>query len=471
MAIGVGHRDRHVRGRRHRPTPPVRGPPQALVTEGADAMEQIAMKRRTFVTGALGLAAAIGLSGCTGAAGGPSSNTQNGKKTLTVAVWSYATTPEFKALFDAFQVANPDIAIQPVDILAADYQAKITTMLAGGDTTDLIAVKNVTDYSQYTSRGQLADLTDVVKKQLPGNELANLDAYELNGKYFAAPYRSDFWVLFYNKTLFDKAGVPSPGNITWDQYADLAKKLTTGTTSSGQKVYGAYQHTWRSVVQAISAAQTGGNLIGGDYAFFTPRYQMTLDLQKAGSIMDYATAKNNKTSYNSVFQAGQVAMMPMGSWQIAPLLADKAAGKTNVEWAIAPMPQPQSGGQITTFGSPTAFAVNKKSENAEAAQRFIAFAAGDQGARAISAVGIVPALQNAAVTDGYFANKGMPNDGLSKTAFQPGSVGLEMPVNPISSKVDTILTEQHDLIMTGQKSIADGIAEMNSRVKPVIASQ
>ncbi|MBW4094679.1 MAG: sugar ABC transporter substrate-binding protein [Acidobacteria bacterium] len=429
------------------------------------------MKRRTFVTGALGAAATLGLAACSGAAGTGSVQNASGKTTLTVAVWSYATTPEFKALFDAFQAANPDIVIEPVDILAADYEAKITTMLAGGDKTDVLAVKNVTDYSQYSSRGQITDLTDLVKNQLPASKLANLDAFNVDGKYYAAPYRSDFWVLFYNKTLFDKAGLAYPKNITWDQYADLAKKLATGTTASGAKVYGAYQHTWRSVVQAISSAQTGGNLLGGDYSFFTPQYQMSLDLQKAGAIMDYATEKNNKTSYNSFFEAGQAAMMPMGSWEISALLADKAAGKTSVDWAIAPMPQVSAGSKVTTFGSPTAFAVNKKAANSDAAQKFITFAAGEQGAKAVAAVGIVPSLQESAITTAYFANKGMPNDDLSKAAFSPDTVKLEMPVSPVSSQVDQILTEEHDLIMTGSKSISDAIAEMNSRVKPVIASK
>ena len=43
-----------------------------------------------------------------------------------------------------------------MDILADDYPEKVTTMLAGGDTTDVITMKNVTDYSRYSSRGQLA---------------------------------------------------------------------------------------------------------------------------------------------------------------------------------------------------------------------------------------------------------------------------------------------------------------------------
>lgn len=420
------------------------------------------MKRRLFVAGAMITAAGLGLTGCTGAAGTDTSAASGDGTTLSVSVWNYTGTPEFKALFDAFEEANPDITIEPVDILADDYAEKVTTMLAGGDTTDVLTMKNVTDYSRYANRGQLADITSLVEDELPADDLANLDAFDLDGKYFAAPYRSDFWVLFYNRALFDAKGLPYPDGIDWAGYADLATQLT-GTADDGSAVYGAYQHTWRSTVQAVAAAQNDGDLISGDYGFMKQQYDTTVALQEAGSILDYATAKSQQTSYRTVFEGGQAAMMPMGSWYIAGILASKAAGTTSVDWGIAPLPQ-ASVGDSTTFGSPTAFAVNKNAEHSEEAERFIAFASGEEGARAVASVGTVPALQSDAITEAYFGLEGMPSDDLSKKAFAPETVALEMPVSDISSDVDTILTEEHDLIMTGEKSVDDGIAEMESRV-------
>ena len=64
-------------------------------------------------------------------------------------------------------------------------------------------------------------------------------------------------------------------------------------------MYGTYQHTWRSVVQAIAAAQTGGDQLGGDYTFFTDQYTMALGLQKAGATLDYGTATAQKTDYRT----------------------------------------------------------------------------------------------------------------------------------------------------------------------------
>ncbi|WP_378790025.1 ABC transporter substrate-binding protein [Nonomuraea fastidiosa] len=377
-------------------------------------------------------------------------------------MWNLAKTPEFKALFDAFQQANPNITIKPVDILADDYPEKVTTMLAGGDKTDVITMKNVTDYSRYSSRNQLLDLTDMVKST-DTSKLAGLDAFDVGGKYYALPYRQDFWLLYYNKTLLDKAGVKLPEPMTWDDYVKIAKQLTSG--EGGDKVYGAYHHTWRSVVQAVSAAQTGGDQLGGDYTFFTDQYNVAKGLQDAGAVLDFGTAKSQQADYRTQFESGKTAMMPMGTWYISGILEAKEKGATDVEWGLAPMPQRPGATGVTTFGSPTAFAVNKRSEHADAAKKFVEFAASKAGAEAITKVGVVPALQTPEITEAYFGLKGMPEDELSKKAFEPDKVVLEMPVSEHTSDIDTILNEEHELIMVGDKSIADGIRSMNERVK------
>ncbi|MDF2704757.1 MAG: extracellular solute-binding protein family 1 [Nonomuraea muscovyensis] len=59
----------------------------------------------------------------------------------------------------------------------------------------------------------------------------------------------------------------------------------------------------------------------------------------------------------------------------------------------------------------------------------------------------------------------MPTDEVSKKAFAPDKVNLEMPVSENTSDIDTILREEHELIMVGDKAPADGIRSMNERVK------
>ncbi|MBD1538776.1 sugar ABC transporter substrate-binding protein [Pseudarthrobacter sp. NKDBFgelt] len=426
------------------------------------------MKRTTLAAIALAVTAGLGLTGCAGAAGPAEPQSQDGKTRLTVSVWNYEGTPEFKALFDGYEAANPDVDIEPVDILADDYPQKVTTMLAGGDTTDVLTMKNVIDYARYANNGQLQEINGVVDT-VGKDDLAGLDAFDIDGKYYAAPYRQDFWLLYYNKELLKAAGVEEPKDLTWDEYTALAQKLTT--EEGGKKVYGTYHHIWRSVVQAIAAAQNNGDQISGEYGFFEDQYNTALELQKSGATLDFGTAKSQKTSYRTMFETGQAAMMPMGTWYIAGVLQAKKDGKTDVDWGLAPLPQKDSNGKVSTFGSPTAFAVNKNAAHSEEARKFIEWAAGEEGAKAISKIGVVPALQNDAVTDTYFQLEGLPTDELSKKAFSPDETALEMPVSDKSAATDKILNQEHDLIMVGERSVADGITEMGKRVKSEVLGQ
>ena len=102
-------------------------------------------------------------------------------------------------------------------------------MLAGGDNTDVITMKNVTDYSRYASRGQLAGHHRRVDqaRQAPSWPAWTRSTSRTASTY-ALPYRQDFWLLYYNKDLFEAAGIKYPDDLTWDEYAEVAKKLTHG---------------------------------------------------------------------------------------------------------------------------------------------------------------------------------------------------------------------------------------------------
>ena len=118
------------------------------------------MNRRNFLQLAAAAAAAAPLAACSSSSSSSAdSSGGTGPVELTISVWNLASTPEFQVLFDAFHKANPTITIKPVDILASDYPTKVTTMLAAGDSTDVITMKNVIDYARYAGRGQLKDIS------------------------------------------------------------------------------------------------------------------------------------------------------------------------------------------------------------------------------------------------------------------------------------------------------------------------
>lgn len=386
------------------------------------------------------------------------------KTVLKVTTWNYAQTPEFGALFKAFEKEHPNVDVQQVDIPADDYDTKVTTMMSSGDTTDILTMKNLLSYSNYATRNQLVDLSSHVKSIKQGPAKDTYSMYKIKGKTYAEPYRTDFWVLYYNKKMFDDAGVKYPDNWTWDDYVTAAKKLSK---DDGQ-TFGTYQHIWRSTVQAISAAQNDKNLLNPSYSYLKPYYERSLELQKDKAQMAYGTAKTTKVTYQSQFESKKTAMMPMGSWYMGALMANIKAGTAQVgsdEWGIAAMPQKDGSSKTTTFGSPTAFAINKNSKHQKIAQEFLDFCAGPKGAAVLAKIGIVSSYRSDSFNKAYFGVKGMPADKISKAAFEPDKVAVEFPVSTHGPAIDKILQEEHDLIMTGDETPAKGIANMESRVK------
>jgi multiple sugar transport system substrate-binding protein len=317
----------------------------------------------------------------------------NGDKTLTVTTWNYDTTPEFEKLFRAFEKENPGVKVKSVDIASDDYDTKLTTMLSSGDTTDILTMKNLLSYSNYALRDQLVDLTDHINGLEIDPAKDSYSMYDVDGKTYAQPYRTDFWVLYYNKKMFDEAGIAYPNNLTWDEYEELAKKLS----KPDEQVYGAYQHTWRSTVQAISAAQNDKSLIDPEYGYLKEDYDRVLRMQEAKSQMDYGTAKSTSVTYQSQFENSKAAMMYMGSWYMGALLTNLDDNTTDVEWGIAEIPQKEKGKEIQTFGSPTAFAINKNSKKQELAQKFLDFCSGEEGAKVLAEVGVVPSYRTDAI--------------------------------------------------------------------------
>ncbi len=380
---------------------------------------------------------------------------------LTVSTWNYDTTPEFDKLFRAFEKENPGVTVKPVDIASDDYDTKLTTMLASGDSTDVLTMKNLLSYSNYALRDQLVDLSSHIKDLDTDPAMESYEMYDIDGKTYAQPYRTDFWVLYYNKNLFDEAGLPYPDNLTWEEYEELAKELS----KPEEQVYGAYQHTWRSTVQAIAAAQNNKNLVEPDYGFLGEYYDRVLRMQEDQAQMDFGTAKSTNVTYQSQFENSKAGMMYMGSWYMGALLTNIDAGTTDVEWGISQMPQNEKGKEIQTFGSPTAFAINKNSKEQELAQKFLDFCSGEAGAKVLAEVGVVPSYRTDAINELYFSRNGMPNDEVSQTAFKPEKIAIEFPVDENGPAIDKILQEEHELILVGDETPKEAIGNMEKRVK------
>ncbi|MFP7761382.1 extracellular solute-binding protein [Marisediminicola sp. LYQ85] len=425
------------------------------------------MKRSFAAVAGVVATAAIVLTGCSS---GSEASDPDGPVTLTLSGWSLDTTPEFQAITDAFTEQNPDITFDLVGYDPVEYNTLLTADLAARSGPDIITQKEVKFVSTFQEGGQLLDVSDV---ELP-EEVGGTSSYEIDGASYAVPYRQDSWVLFYNKDLFDAAGVDQPdGSWTWDDYEAAAAELTTAD------VKGAYLHTWQSTVQGFASAQSGADILEGDFGHFAPYYERVQAMEEEGSEVAFNTATANQLTYQGEFGTQKAAMLPMGTWYVATLIAQQESGEANdFEWGIAPIPQDDASttgldAEPVTFGDPTGFGINAgiDENKIDAAKAFLEFAASEDAAQVLAGIGITPALLNDSVVETYFSIDGAPTDELSTFAFAEHETLPENPTSSQTAAIQGILADMHSAILSGSTPIDAAIEEAEARVASEVGTE
>ena len=383
------------------------------------------------------------------------------KQVLTVVTWDANTTPYLVAQEAAFEAAYPNIDLQYIDVASQDYGIKAMSMLSGNDTSDVFMVKEVSDIVNWSAQGFAEPLTPYIEKDAYDvSGFVGMEAnYAFDGVQYALPFRSDFWVLFYNKDLFDAAGVAYPTNdMTWDAYAQLAKDMT----KEGQ--FGTHYHTWLSAVANWTVADGVNTLADGQYDDLAYFYKLYQDLEDAGACPAYSELKASGLHYSAAFANGNVAMMPMGYWYVSTLIGYNNDGTCNFNWGITAVPHAEGVAAGSSFGNLTGVMMNKKSENKDLAWTYISWLCGVEGSKATASTGSRPAWVSEDVAGAMAAVAGFPTDEASKAALLPSYVAVEWPVVDRLSEIKPIVEEEHTLIMTRELSIEEGIEEMNERV-------
>ena len=381
---------------------------------------------------------------------------------LTVVTWDATTTPYLIAQKEAFEASHPGVKIEYVDVASQDYAVKVTTMLEGGDTSDVFMIKEIDNLINWQAQGFAAPLADYIAKGYDMSGFVGTEVnYAVDGVQYAIPFRSDFWVLFYNKDLFDAAGVDLPTNdMTWGQYAELAKKLT----DKEKDVYGTHYHTWLSAVVNWAVCGTGYTLADKKYDNLLYYYTLYQDLEDSGACMSYADLKASGLHYSAAFANGNIAMLPMGYWYVSTLIGYNKDGTCNFNWGITAVPHADDVAAGSSFGNLTGAMINAKSENKDLAWEYVSWLGGPEGAKATASVGARPAWVSEDVAEVMASVEGFPGDANSKAALIPSSVAMEWPVAEKVSDIKTIVNEEHSMIMAREVTPEEGIEEMNERV-------
>ena len=230
--------------------------------------------------------------------------------------------------------------------------------------------------TKYMSNDILLDLTDKVaaSEKLEMDKFPSdiKEMYQYDGKTYAVPKDIDTIALWYNKDMFDEAGIAYPDDTwTWDDLYDAAVKLTKDDGSQ----YGIAmnpsneQDGWMNVIYSM-----GGNVISEDMkksGFDDPNTIKAMEFvdKLVKNAMPPATVMS-ETGTDVLLGSGKIAMLSQGSWMVA---AFKDNEYISEHCDVAVLPKDAETGKRVSLYNGLGWAASASTKNPEAAWKLIEF--------------------------------------------------------------------------------------------------
>lgn len=285
--------------------------------------------------------------------------------TLTYAHFSGSGVQEevLNKMIDVFESKNPDIKIDLQITGFEDYFTKLATVIGGGNAPDVFEM-NMENFLAYMLRGACADLTGLV--DTANYSEGTLAAVSSDGKLYAVPMSFSTCLLFYNKDLFDQAGVEYPNDSwTWADIQAAAEKIK----ALSEDIWGIYQPiTYNEFYKSVKG--NGGSLLTPDYSAFTLNSAENVEVLDAmikrvrgeERVMPTTEDMAGRGDWD-LFQEGKLGMCITGIWAFATFTEKCPFG-----WDVVVEPGFET---KSTFFFANVNCVSPSSDKKEAAAKFI----------------------------------------------------------------------------------------------------
>ncbi|MGG4340647.1 ABC transporter substrate-binding protein [Paenibacillus lautus] len=342
--------------------------------------------------------AALALSACGGNGGSSDKGAAGEKVNLTFTVWGDVSSgANEQQLADEFNKAHPDIQVKFEPIPSEGYGTKLTTSLAAGQAPDVFLIGEG-DYFKYVEKGVVEPLDEYLSKDsgfsLDIFQKDLIDNMNINGKQYYLPKDFNPLALWYNKRMFDEAGLEYPSDDwTWDQLIETSKKLTKKEGNkytefgfnAGKWEYPIYTYLWDHGTDIANedGTQAEGFMNGEKTVAAIEKY---VSLSQ-GEDRVSPTPQDAETlgGDSSMFMTDKLAMMVTGRWVKSDL------DKSDVEYGSALIPTGEEGTRTSIIAS-AGWAINANGKHKQEAYELLKWLSGTEAQKLRSENGkVLPA--------------------------------------------------------------------------------
>lgn len=381
---------------------------------------------------------ALAMAGCGGDGGGGGSESSEGKQSGEVSFMVFGDPEEIQAyreVIAAYENEQPDVDVKMIEASDRDdLIARLSTSFAGGTPPDLFLL-NYRFYGQFAARGVL----EPIEERVDGSDVFQQEdfyeeamrAFRFNDELTCLPQNISSLVVYYNKDLFQKAGVAEPKEgWKWDDMVAAAKKLTKDEDGDGKaEVYGLGVEA--SLIRlAPFVWSAGGEMVDDDekpthFTLDTDEAQLALERFLQLHVVDKVTPSEEEVEAEddeTRFQNGRLAMV-LSSRRSTPTFRTIQ----KFDWDVAALPQHAEQAGILHSD---AYCLTTASDNKDAAWSFMEYALGPEGAPIVAKSGrTVPSLKSVAESDAFL-----------DPAAKPANSKVFLDTIPVIQQVPSIST-------------------------------
>ena len=425
-------------------------------------------KKTIALIGAVAMLSSVAACGSTSA--GDSGSTGSSDKKIELTVWSWDST--LPRTVKGFEAKNPNIKVKVTNAGTNkdEYNALSNAIEAGSGAPDIAQIEYYA-LPEYVIRGHLENLSDLGASDFkdfytPGT----WSSVNINDGVYALPMDSGPMAWFYNKGVFDKAGVDPTQVRTWDDFYEAAKKIRAVdsyiTSDSGDAGF-FDSMTWLAGATPFEISKDGGtvtiNLTGDkNVKTFTDFWQKMID----EDLIDTKTV-GWTDDWNKGLDDGSIASLLTGAWMPYNLLSGAPNG--DGKWRIAQMPT-ADGSETNSENGGSSLAVLASTKKADAAYQFIEYANHGDGVATRVAGGAFPADKASMESDSFKNTTTVKNaDGEDVDYFggqkynevlaqAAENVSSDYQFLPYEVKARTIFGDYLGKSYTGDQKLTDGIA-------------
>ena len=299
--------------------------------------------------------------------------TQADVTTISYSIWDQDQYPVVKQLLETFETRNPDIKVDLQLTPWSEYWIKMYAAATGGVISDVFWM-NMLNAEQYAKNGIIEPLDQyIAQDQVTFEHFSKdfVDAYKYDGQQFAIPRDMDSTAVWYNKKIFDEAGVDYPTNEwTWDDMVDIATELRDNTNDDiyplmmqleeQQTTY--FNFFLQSGVSILSEDSKSSGL---DHPEVINALRRVQELMEQDILPDGRRISGLRGQ--DLFQSNRVGMFYTGSWLANPFSQNEAI---NQHVGVVEMPAIKQKGGISHAVS---YVMSSNSPHKEESWRLIQF--------------------------------------------------------------------------------------------------